>query len=136
MVKTRFKRHDLIKGAGKGREAYKGGRDGLDDAPGVRAYPGNAALVLFGLVLEALRLLGVVAVTAVPRMRAAATTATTRPLLGASATRRGLSSGTVYSTAMMHYDTWMWVVCLRLGYVWLRAPRSSLVSRSTRLHAK
>ena len=62
MVTTRFKRHDLIKGAGKGREAYKGGRDGLDDAPGVRAYPGNAALVLFGLVLEALRLLGRLAV--------------------------------------------------------------------------
>ena len=63
MVATRFKRHDLIKGAGTGREAYKGGRDGLD-APGVRAYPGNAALVLFGLadVLEALRLLGRLAV--------------------------------------------------------------------------
>ena len=59
VVTTRFKRHDLIKGAGTGREAYKGGRDGLD-APGVRAYPGNLALVLFGLadVLEALRLLG------------------------------------------------------------------------------
>ena len=56
-----FKRHDLIKGVGKGREAYKGGRDGLD-APGVRAYPGNVALVLFGLVLEALQLLGRLAV--------------------------------------------------------------------------
>ena len=59
MVTTRFKRHDLIKGA-RGKGSIQG-RDGLD-APGVRAYPGNVALVLFGLVLEALQLLGRLAV--------------------------------------------------------------------------
>ena len=71
--------------------------------------------------------------TAVARMRAAATaaTATTRPLfLGASATRRGLSS-----TAMRGY--------LAVGGLWLRPlgmfgfdTRSRLLNRSTRLHAK
>ena len=61
MVTTRFKRHDLIKGA-RGKGSIQG-RDGLD-APGVRAYPGNVALVLFGLadIFEALRLLGRLAV--------------------------------------------------------------------------
>ena len=125
MVTTRFKRHDLIKGArGKEGKHTKEGAMGLTRrASGAgRATQHCVAGSDPGGGLKAARKTDVEPATAVARMRAAATAAaTTRPpvfFLGASATRRGLSSGTVYSTAMMHYDTWMWVVCLRLGYVW------------------